>query len=218
VQPLSPERYRVQLTASAELKRKLELARDLLRHALPSGDLPAIVERALDLLIEHTLKRRFGVVPAAKPRGPSQAKKNRSGVASERIPAARANDADTDVAEPIEPAPPVKRSRYIPNDVRRAVAGRDGTRCGWRGPDGTRCNSRAWLEHDHALPYGLGGASDATNIRDVCRSHNRLAAERTYGRDTIARIIARRRARRSSRVATDIPDPEPDAPPPTFPP
>ena len=60
IQPLSPERYKVQLTASAELKGKLELARDLLRHAVPSGDLAAIIERALDALLERTMKRRFG--------------------------------------------------------------------------------------------------------------------------------------------------------------
>jgi hypothetical protein len=59
IEPLSSERYKVQLTASAELKRKIELARDLLRHAVPQGDLATIIERALDLLIDKTLQRRF---------------------------------------------------------------------------------------------------------------------------------------------------------------
>jgi hypothetical protein len=60
LEPLSPERYRVQFTASSELKRKLELARDLLRHAEPSGDLAAVVERAVDVLLTELMKRRFG--------------------------------------------------------------------------------------------------------------------------------------------------------------
>lgn len=60
VEPLSPGRYKVVFTADAALKRKLELARDLLRHSVPDGDLPAIIDRALDLLLARTLQRRFG--------------------------------------------------------------------------------------------------------------------------------------------------------------
>jgi hypothetical protein len=60
LEPLSPGRYRVQFTADAALKEKLELARDLMRHTLPGGDLAAIVARSLDLLIEQLMKRRFG--------------------------------------------------------------------------------------------------------------------------------------------------------------
>jgi hypothetical protein len=60
LEPLSPGRYRVQFTADAALKEKLELARDLMRHTLPSGDLAAIVERSLDLLVADLMSRRFG--------------------------------------------------------------------------------------------------------------------------------------------------------------
>jgi hypothetical protein len=60
LEPLSPGRYRIQFTADAALKEKLELARDLMRHTLPGGDLAAIIARSLDLLIERVMKRRFG--------------------------------------------------------------------------------------------------------------------------------------------------------------
>jgi hypothetical protein len=60
LEPLSAGRYRVQFTADAALKEKLERARDLMRHALPSGDLAALIARSLDLLIEQLMKRRFG--------------------------------------------------------------------------------------------------------------------------------------------------------------
>src|SRR5262245_15450789 len=59
VEPLREDRYRLQLTTSAELKRKLELARDLMSHANPSGDLPSVIERALDLLIDKLQRERF---------------------------------------------------------------------------------------------------------------------------------------------------------------
>jgi hypothetical protein len=65
VEPLSAERYRVEFTASAALRAKLEQARELTSHALPNGDLALLFERALDELIERELKRRVG---AGKPR------------------------------------------------------------------------------------------------------------------------------------------------------
>ncbi len=59
VEPLREDRYRLQLNASAELKRKLELARDLMSHANPGGDLTVAIERALDLLIDKLQRERF---------------------------------------------------------------------------------------------------------------------------------------------------------------
>ena len=51
VTPLSPARYKVQLTISRETHDKLRRAQDLLRHAIPTGDLSTIVDRALTLLV-----------------------------------------------------------------------------------------------------------------------------------------------------------------------
>jgi hypothetical protein len=65
LEPLSAERYLVQFTASAELHAKLERAKELLSHSVPSGELPLLVERALDALIDRELKRRTA---AGKPR------------------------------------------------------------------------------------------------------------------------------------------------------
>lgn len=55
-----PPRFKMQLTASSELRDKLERARDLMSHANPSGDLAVVVERALDLLLERLEKERLG--------------------------------------------------------------------------------------------------------------------------------------------------------------
>jgi hypothetical protein len=59
VEPLREDRYRLQLTANAGLKRKIELARDLMSHANPTGDLVLVIERALDLLIDKLQRGRF---------------------------------------------------------------------------------------------------------------------------------------------------------------
>src|SRR4029077_3311703 len=60
IEPLSAARYKLQLTASAELRDKLERARDLMRHRNPTGDLAAVVEGALDALLEKLEKERLG--------------------------------------------------------------------------------------------------------------------------------------------------------------
>ena len=46
VTPLSPDRYKYQLTIGGSTLEKLRLAKDMLRHALPSGDDEAILDAA----------------------------------------------------------------------------------------------------------------------------------------------------------------------------
>jgi hypothetical protein len=65
VEPLSPARVRVEFTAHAAFRAKLEQAQNLLSHKLPSGDLATILELALDRLIAEETKRHAG---AGKPR------------------------------------------------------------------------------------------------------------------------------------------------------
>jgi len=60
LEPLSASRYRVEFTASTELCDKVERARELLSHSLPSGDLAVLFERALDELIAREVRRREG--------------------------------------------------------------------------------------------------------------------------------------------------------------
>src|SRR6187399_2117620 len=67
-EPLSASRYRVEFTASSEFCEKLERARELLSHSLPSGDLATLLERALDELIAGEVRRRGGAGKARKRR------------------------------------------------------------------------------------------------------------------------------------------------------
>jgi hypothetical protein len=68
IAPLSPERYRVQFTVSAETHDKLRRVQNLLCREIPSGDPAAIFERALDLLLQDVEKKKLAAV--AKPRPP----------------------------------------------------------------------------------------------------------------------------------------------------
>ncbi len=59
VRPLTPERYEIRFTASAETREKLRRAQDLLGHAIPSGDLAQVIDRALTLLVADLERKKF---------------------------------------------------------------------------------------------------------------------------------------------------------------
>jgi hypothetical protein len=59
ISPLSPGRFKLELTLGQEAYDQLEQLRELFRHQNPSGEITCIVERALGELLERTLKRRF---------------------------------------------------------------------------------------------------------------------------------------------------------------
>jgi hypothetical protein len=80
VVPLAPERYRVQVTIGGETLEKLRLAKDLLRHAVPSGDEAEIFDRALTALLADIAQKRFGATE--KPRAASP-----PGAGSRHVPA-----------------------------------------------------------------------------------------------------------------------------------
>ena len=62
VEPLAPARYKVQFTAGAELKDKLERLQALMRSRVPDGDLAAIIEDAVTEKLERLEARRFAKV------------------------------------------------------------------------------------------------------------------------------------------------------------
>jgi len=72
VAPLAPELYKIQLTISRDTHDKLRRVQDLLRHAVPSGDPAAILDRALTVLLEKLERTRCATVPSPRPaRAPS---------------------------------------------------------------------------------------------------------------------------------------------------
>ena len=68
----------------------------------------------------------------------------------------------------LPPAAPLgeRNSRSIPQDVKIAVAARDGGRC-------RLCGSTVDLHFDHVIPWSKGGANTVANIQLLCGPHNR---------------------------------------------
>jgi hypothetical protein len=107
VTPLAPGRYRLQCTIGGVTLEKLRLAQDLLRHAIPSGDEAAILDRALTALLAEVARAKFAAVERPQPaRGTSPG--------SRHVPAE------------------VKRAVWVRDLGRCAFVGTDGRRCNER--------------------------------------------------------------------------------------
>jgi hypothetical protein len=152
----------------------------------------------LDLLIESLMQRRFGKSKKASPK-PTTERTPHGNLEppSEVIDIPTTLDT-TDVHDQrrAELARASVRS-YIRRSTRRAVVERDGLGCSWIDEHGVRCGSHSWLEYDHLHPRAKGGGSEPPNLRILCRSHNRFAAEQVYGRKHIEHSIAERRRERA---------------------
>jgi 5-methylcytosine-specific restriction endonuclease McrA len=65
--PLSAERYALQITIAQPTHDKLRYAQALLGHAVPSGDLAQVIDRALDQLIVMLEKAKFAAAVRTRP-------------------------------------------------------------------------------------------------------------------------------------------------------
>jgi hypothetical protein len=102
VTPLSPDRYKFQLTISGDTLEKLRLAKDMLSHAVPAGDDAAVLDRALTALLVELTKKKFADTRPRKSRG-------------------CANDSDISAA--------VKRVVWVRDRGRCTYVGHSGHRC-----------------------------------------------------------------------------------------
>jgi hypothetical protein len=160
-QPLAPARYKVEFTAGAQLRDKLERLRALMREDVPNGDLAAIIDMAVTSELERREARRY-----AKTSSPRK---------------------NVDRTRKVPPSQKLRSSRYLPAEVRRAVYRRDGGQCRFVDRQGRRCPERHRLEYHHRHPYGLGGGPDPDNLCLMCGPHNRYLAEIDYGRKKMSR-------------------------------
>jgi len=73
----------------------------------------------------------------------------------------------------------------VPVAVRDEVTLRDGGQCTLV-CDSRRCAETKGLQIDHVRPFARGGDHSLENMRLLCPAHNRLMAERIYGREKMA--------------------------------
>ncbi len=108
-EPLGQRRFKIQFTASQELRDKLREAQSLLRRQVPDGDLAEIFDRALTLLVEDVKRKKF-----AQTSRPAKRRQTSGDGPSRHIPAE------------------IKRAVYARDGGSCAFVGRSGRRCGVR--------------------------------------------------------------------------------------
>jgi hypothetical protein len=163
MQPLSPARYKIQFTASAELHDKLERLRSLMHSSVPDGDLAAIIEEAVTAKLERLEAKRF---------------------AKTKSPRKRVEQADTSPSSRYIPAP-VKRAvrerdgdqcAFMDAQARRCKA-REGlefhhkepfARGGDHSPDNIQLMCRAHNEYLAEQDYGK-------DLMDRCRRSSQVS-------------------------------------------
>jgi hypothetical protein len=225
--PLSQTRHKVQFTASDELRKKLERAQDLLRHANADGDLAVVVERAVDLLLAKLEKQRLG--KTSRPRHVDEGVRQGARLAVDghglEVPSSPedcdleyeriADESKGDKVVKAKADEAVGKPVSVSRATRRAVFERDGERCTFTDAEGRRCPATSWLELDHVLARARGGTSELGNLRVRCRAHNRLHAERTFGKEHVERAIRERRPPRrrgcASERSGELAAPRPDS-------
>jgi hypothetical protein len=108
LRPVSADQYLVKFIASAAMRDKLRMAQDLLRHAVPDGDVAEVLERGLTVLLADLTRRKCGT--AVRPRAGGEPTRD-----SRRVPAA------------------VRRAVWTRDDGRCAFRAKGGRRCGETG-------------------------------------------------------------------------------------
>jgi hypothetical protein len=181
---LITQKFKLEFAVDPAFMKKLARVRSLLSSKYPKG---ISFEMLFDILMDEYLHRS----------DPKNRNKKRS---QDRFKSRKVHkDAKQSTAR-IKPARSSRsgntarssdHTRHIPQSIRDKIFERDGGRCSYIGKDGTRCNSDWNLQIDHIVPYAKGGDSSPDNLRLLCAKHNRLAAEREYGRKHMDRFCRR---------------------------
>ncbi|MPY89088.1 MAG: hypothetical protein GEU99_14315 [Luteitalea sp.] len=181
VTPLAPARYKVSFTIGAETYAKLREAQDLLRHVIPNGDVAALFDRGLTLLLLEAAKTKRAATGRPRVSGSSTLRQEQSCPEPSRAATARSAAPGLRRAGGGASATPKAGSRHIPADVKRRVWARDGGQCAFVSASGHRCTERGFLEYHHRVPYAAGGDASVENISLRCRRHNAHEAEPVFG-------------------------------------
>jgi len=176
--PLSPRRYKLEITIDEATHDKLRSLQDLLGRSATGRDPASIVSRAIDVLLVRTLAGKAGSTD--RPKQPREAAPMDGSACVTRADAAGSRNGH--------------RSRYIAAAVRREVWRRDCGRCCYVDLRGRRCGETSKVDFHHTKPFATGGRQTPENIELRCAAHNQFQADLDFGRSFMD-------SRRSSGVA-----------------
>jgi 5-methylcytosine-specific restriction endonuclease McrA len=181
--PVEPQRYKVQFTASQEYVDLLETARDLIAHAVPSRSIEEVHLRAMRALVAELKKKRTGATKESQPETPEAL----SG-AVEKTPSGSNNPRQRGIGEETNPR---QRGNQDPINPRQSRAHGSATprQRGTKDPINPRqrgthdqVDLRQRGTHDQVDPRQRG-AGDSLNPRQRGRSVPRAVRRAVWKRD-----------------------------------
>ena len=161
MKPVTSKRFKIEFSVSEELTKKIQRAKEILRHKYPKGNLEDIIDEALELLLEKKDPQRKIQKKQLTKKEVSQ----KEPVASLEMPMTLSD---------------TLRSRYVPEKTKQIIWERDEGRCSYVSSEGKHCGDKNFIELDHVRPWALGGNSTIENLRLLCRTHNQWRAEKTF--------------------------------------
>jgi 5-methylcytosine-specific restriction endonuclease McrA len=176
------QKFKLEFSIEPGVMKKLEQARALLSKKYPSGlSIEMLFEFMLDEYLEkHSPERKIQRREKRKAKEKSKQKKSSAVKKMKESGTKTATRKNNNSGA-------VKFSRHILQAVQDKVFMRDGGRCTFVGSNGVRCDSTWNLEIDHIKPFARGGGHSIDNLRLLCAKHNKLAAERIFGREFMNR-------------------------------
>jgi len=162
-QTVEIRRVKVEFVVDEKVAKKIERAKEVLRHKFPEGKLEDIIDQALEDLLE-----KRDVVRKVR----RMAEKQKVQRVEQKVSKTPVNGKSKQI-----------ETRYIPASIRRLVWQRDTGQCSYKSPNGQLCGERSFLQIDHIKPWALNGKHKLENLRLLCSPHNRYRAEQTFGFD-----------------------------------
>ena len=195
VEPATQDRYNFRFSAGKEFTEKFERLAEVLGIVSPQSHLEEIFDRAIELALDKKDPKR-----KLERRRKREAKKETSRAACPGEGAA--------VKAETAPKESTAVTRHVPGEVEERIFEKAGYQCEYRGPDGARCDCRTGLEIEHTKPFAVWKTHDEAVLAVLCPAHNRLAAEKFYGREFIQQKIEARRREKEERSGAPQSAPE----------
>jgi 5-methylcytosine-specific restriction endonuclease McrA len=165
------KKYKLEFAVSPGVMAKIERARALLSNKYPKG---VALEQLLDTLLDEYIDKHD---PKCRQKRRERRKTKNSG-------------AEKAVKKSVNRGHKTETNRHIPAAMRDKIHARDNGRCSYISPDGVKCDSSYNLQIDHIVPYAKGGDHCLSNLRLLCGKHNRLEAEKNFGREFVKNKIS----------------------------
>lgn len=174
---VSERRVKVEFCANETLTKKIERAKQILRHQYPQGRLEDIFNEALEHLLEKKdPERKMARVEKKQP-------EQKTDISRPKLASHSANQGSKEVhvkEKSFEPSVLRVNSRYIPEKLKLEIYKRDHGQCSYMSKDGKHCQEKNFLEMDHVEPFALGGKSTQDNLRLLCRLHNQYRSQKIF--------------------------------------